>query len=151
MIYWEEKLSVGVEIIDEDHKGLFVLINAIESALSDNAGSAHIGAAIDALCEYAVDHFKREETLMVLCGYSAQEHHESEHDQFRDVVKSLHKLHYVCPEMVSVSGTVKYLNKWLLNHIAGSDSLYVDQMSKHKNLVDVVSANFLDRLRLDAL
>lgn len=149
MIYWDDNLSVEVEIIDEDHKGLFVLINAIETALNGDSGSMSIVAAIDSLNEYAVDHFKREEMLMVLCGYSGQDRHESEHEQFREVVASLRKLHYVCPEMVSVSGTVQYMNKWLVQHIAGSDKLYVDQMKEHKQLVDIVSTNFINRLRLD--
>ena len=147
MIYWNENLSVGIEVIDEDHKGLFLLINTIELAIQNETGLNSITSAIDALNEYADGHFKREESLMILCGYTGQDFHESEHDQFREIVKSLRKLHYLCPDMVSVPGTIAYLNKWLIEHIAHSDNLYVEQMKKNKSIIDIASNNYLNTIR----
>ena len=43
--------------------------------------------------------------------------------------------------MVSIAGVSVFLQEWLLSHIAITDHAYVDQMNKHKGVIDLVSDN----------
>lgn len=139
MLYWTDSYSTNIEVIDEDHKSLFGLVNSLSKAREAGEDSGHISLAIDALNDYAQNHFKREEALMMLCGYSAQARHEEGHQAFRDIATSLKHLYYVCPDMVSLEGVISYLEEWLKNHIAFSDHAYLEEMRRHKDVIDLAS------------
>ena len=141
MIYWDDKFSTGVGVIDHDHQALFGLINNVSSAASDSKEMWRVSLAIDALNDYASGHFLREEALMLLCGYTALRRHSVEHEVFRQAVKSLKHLYAVSPAVISIEGLICFLEEWLSNHIVISDHAYVSQMRNHKELVDIASDN----------
>ena len=141
MLHWDENLSTGILVIDNDHKALFGLINNIQSAAADAKEAWRVEKALDALVDYAVNHFHREEALMMLCGYASLSGHKKEHEKFCDIVTGLQKLFHVRPDVISLQGLNGFLIEWLIDHIAVTDRGYVAKMLEHKSLVDAASEN----------
>ena len=143
MLYWDESLATGVQVIDDDHKNLFGLINNLQTATENLDESWRVPMAVDALNDYAQDHFQREEALMLLCGYTALPRHQEEHAKFKSVVADLRSLYGTCPELVSLQGLNQFLISWLTDHIAVNDHSYIPQMRASKELIDAASANLI--------
>jgi hemerythrin len=144
MIEWRDDLLTGVKSIDSDHKFLVSLINSFERMSSDKVSSDHIHAAIMALGEYAENHFRREEALMMVCGYPHYKPHHRSHIEFGETVTFLINLHQKAPSMVSIDGVIAYLQEWLIGHIGVSDQAYVELMRENKDLVDKAGSNLSD-------
>ena len=68
-IQWREKLSVGDNAIDDDHKHLLCLLNGVEVLLKRHVSRDAILAFIDELTEYTSLHFSREEAVMFESNY----------------------------------------------------------------------------------
>ena len=64
MIKWDDKYSVNVSIIDEEHKILINIINEAILAKQYNNNPRSISEILDDMTVYAKEHFKTEETFM---------------------------------------------------------------------------------------
>ncbi|MFO1127955.1 MAG: bacteriohemerythrin [Rhodospirillales bacterium] len=72
---WREALSLGVPVIDQDHRRLIDLLNRLRLTGGGNDNEAAIGAVIVDLETHVQEHFQKEEMLMRLCGYPAYQEH----------------------------------------------------------------------------
>ncbi len=61
---WSDEYSVGIRMIDYDHRGLFEVLNDLQDAVEHRHGEAEIGHTITYLVHYVQAHFEREERLM---------------------------------------------------------------------------------------
>lgn len=85
MLQWKDDFSVGIPLIDEQHKRLFEIGNTIAELLKTYDGQdafIEIMDQIDALVEYTKYHFEQEEKLMDHYHYSDIEAHIKEHRDF---------------------------------------------------------------------
>ncbi len=82
MIKWNDKYSVGISMIDEEHKKLIGIINkAIHTEeQSDNKKELH--EVLEEMAKYALGHFKTEEDYMREFNYSEYKYHSEEHNDF---------------------------------------------------------------------
>jgi hemerythrin-like metal-binding protein len=117
-ILWNERFSVGVPAMDEQHKRLIDLLNTLRA-------SEDIGIAFDTIMgmfDYASVHFRAEEDLLRQAGYSELETQEREHLAFLSKAVEFSKKDLsdarVCGEMIT------YLRNWLLQHILNEDMKY---------------------------
>jgi len=69
MADWTEDMSVGVEVLDGDHQTLFSLLNKMRNAVLGDSTTLVLGEVLGELYNYTDYHFKREEAMMLLCGY----------------------------------------------------------------------------------
>ena len=148
MLYWDDTLAVNVEVIDEDHKTLFGLINNLQTATDDPDEAWRIPQAIEALNDYATGHFDREEALMLLSGYPGLERHKQEHQSFRELASAMKLIYNSSPEVVSLDGLISFVTKWLQEHIAIVDHAYAESMRASQQLIDAASANLIRNLSL---
>ena len=122
---WTEEYSVGDPDIDEDHRGLFELIERLQHAPYTDELIAEI---IGELEDYARHHFAREEELMARVGYPGLDAHAREHREFvewLDTVKSTYRRAAESPfEVGDVVNT--FLKRWLTRHIMEQDMKYRD-------------------------
>ena len=119
MIEWTDKLSVGNEAIDNDHKHLIKLINAYARVVG-NKNYDLLGPAFDSLEEYANEHFIREETLMEAVHYP---HRASHRDAHNELLKSVREMHQQIDEHknVHVDELSAFLHDWLIEHVVKED------------------------------
>jgi hemerythrin len=119
-IDWNDKLAIGNETIDDDHKHLIQLINAYELAVSKNNLKV-LGLAFASLEDYANEHFSREEKIMEAVHYPHRRSHREEHKKLLQDVHKKHEELVKGSESVDVEGLSAFLRNWLIGHVIKED------------------------------
>lgn len=130
LIEWSSELSVNVPSIDEQHKKLVNMINALNYAIEDGLTDDALQRIFDGLLLYTNKHFEYEEGLLTQAGFPATEAHQAEHEALRESVKSL-KERLASGEMVLGAEVMDFLQAWLVHHIMGSDRAYSKHLVEH--------------------
>jgi hemerythrin len=121
---WSESMSVGVPLLDSDHKALIQLINQLHNAVEDREESSVLAQIFESLVAYIRLHFEREEQVMEACGYPEISEHKEEHLYFTQ------NMHYMRDRYFSGEGAgvgrelLVYLKGWLRHHILTQDMAY---------------------------
>ena len=127
-IEWDDKYSVGVSYIDEQHKTLFYIINDIYDQVKENVtpNNVLLCKEVKRLKEYTFFHFLSEEKQMQQLNYIGFDEHKAQHQIFIDKVNDwAERLEKNKPVMyMEITG---FLKKWLTDHILERDKNY----SKH--------------------
>lgn len=120
---WKESYSVGVKMLDDDHKKLIKLLNQFQTAYDYHTGEAFERTALDELVDYTKYHFEREEGLMQELGYPDFAAHKAQHESMIREVSGFVQA-YEMDGHEALDGVVNYLKGWLINHINGTDKQY---------------------------
>jgi hemerythrin-like metal-binding protein len=123
-INWSPEYSVGVGIIDEQHKRIILILNRlIGNEKEATTGSTLISDLITQMTMYAQEHFKTEEDLMAKFGFPLLDQHKKSHVNYR---KKVTDLCTAVPLGVPIVPQVmlNYLVEWWQNHILHEDMGY---------------------------
>jgi hemerythrin len=121
-IEWSDTLSVGVELIDEQHQMLIQRLNDMTSAIEESKGPNEIARTLDFLIEYTDFHFSTEEKHMRANSYPALDEHLSMHEEFKSTLANLERdfkedgATHLLAESIDT-----FLVNWLVKHISGID------------------------------
>ena len=88
-VVWQDAMSVGNKIIDDEHKYLFCLINSVEVALKLEDNRSILKQLLAQLQEYTRSHFEQEEAIQRKIKYPACREHQQEHQQILDNIADL--------------------------------------------------------------
>jgi len=91
-IVWREQISVGNDIIDQDHKYLICLINSVELALKQEDTLEYLPVYIRQLVAYTKEHFTREEGIQKKALYPLAREHKRAHAEILSKLGDLEKL-----------------------------------------------------------
>ncbi|SMF43096.1 bacteriohemerythrin [Desulfovibrio gilichinskyi] len=117
LLTWNSNYSVGIKIIDDDHKVLIDMINkACDSIERMEEQKVLIGLVSD-MRQYGMQHFSTEEGLMKEHDYPDIESHKKLHNHFIIYAASLDNMHDSDKENLEPLKIFKYLADWLRNHI----------------------------------
>ncbi len=122
-ITWTDAYSVGIEEIDNQHKGLVKLINKLFDAMSDGQANSILNGILNELTKYTQVHFATEEKYFALYDYPESAEHIEEHLQFVNEVLKF-KAQFEAGNIVLSFEVFKFLRGWLVKHIQGSDKKY---------------------------
>ena len=128
MVKWEDKYSLGVESIDEQHKELFRIANRIYELLKNEMildKYDHIMEIIDELKNYTVDHFKDEEEYMKSIGYKKFLSHKVAHTDFLDKMGNIDVNKIDNGHNEYLLSILDFVCVWLIEHIMKEDKLIV--------------------------
>jgi hemerythrin-like metal-binding protein len=124
-IAWTEDMSVGLSMLDADHRVLIDLINRLDSvAGATDAREDVVRRVIDALVLYASFHFEREEKVMAACGFPGMDPHMEEHAAFFRHVNGLRGQIGKTALAALHDDLLEYLRNWLRHHILIQDMAY---------------------------
>ncbi|MDR0496900.1 MAG: bacteriohemerythrin [Treponema sp.] len=122
VVQWQNSYSVGIKLIDEQHKELIRLTNKLSAnCMADrqksmNAFHDTIREAVD----YTGYHFGTEEKMMERVKYPEYSVHKSEHADFiREVSGRIEE--FKPGNTLAPIQFVYFLRDWVLHHIAMSD------------------------------
>ena len=118
-ISWSEKFSIGVGIIDEQHKNLFQLVNDMHNFIKSGSAKEKISTALDALINYTEYHFKEEEDYMFNVSYPRFEQHKAAHDNLKEQVFNFKKEFQ--EGKADPDKFLDFLYDWLTRHIMDQD------------------------------
>lgn len=125
LINWDESLSVNVEEIDLQHKGLIAMINELNDAMRTGKGKEVTGKTVNNLIKYTVTHFKTEEDLFAKFNYPDAEKHKKEHAAFVKKVLEF-KDGLEKGKLTLTMEVMSFLSDWLTRHIMGTDKKYTE-------------------------
>ena len=121
-VEWTDGLSVGVALIDDQHKMLINHLNELSRALAIHEGPLEIARTLDFLIEYTHFHFDAEEKLMADSDFPDLENHRKKHAEFIAVLKRLEedfKEEGATHALAESFDTL--LVNWLMKHIKAVD------------------------------
>lgn len=130
-IEWDESYSVGIAKLDEQHKGLFRLLNTLYECEDLSVNSQVIADLLNDMTEYASLHFDIEERYMYECEYPELAAHIRAHDTFRKKVDELQSA-IMATDREMPSKMIRFLFEWLVNHIMFCDKKYAPYITGHQ-------------------
>jgi hemerythrin len=123
LVKWSDDYSVGILAIDNQHKELVKMTNALFLGCERTGLTVvYFMKAIQAAVKYAKIHFATEEKYMIQVNYPDYAAHKKEHENFVTEVLSQTRL-FEEGKTVPLTFAL-FLKNWLLNHIAISDKKY---------------------------
>jgi len=127
LMTWNKNLEVGVRSMDQQHRKLVDLINALHEAMLEGKANEILGPVLEDLLRYTATHFKDEEALMTRAGYAGRDPHVAEH---RALIAEVRKMQDgVRSGKLAISVSVaQFLRDWLQNHILKTDQQYSSAM-----------------------
>jgi len=127
---WEDRFSVGIHGIDEQHRRLFGLINKLHDVIERCENRATLEAVlceletvttvIAELIDYAQYHFTTEEDYMRRYEFPESATHQAEHQQFVERVRDYQRRFEQKRTRISLE-IAEFLVNWWRNHILHSD------------------------------
>ena len=121
-IEWDESLSVGIELIDDQHKEWLSHFNSVVEAVESGQGSMQITKTLGFLIDYTDVHFSTEEKYMSEKNYPALGEHIARHLELKQTLAELvldfeeEGLTHSLPNLVNT-----FLGNWLVRHIEQVD------------------------------
>ncbi len=120
---WGPQFTLGISIIDSQHKKLFDLVNNLYKAFKTGKDHAVLESILEELTSYTDYHFKTEEELFEKYGYPETDIHKEIHKKLVDKVVAF--LHNFKAGKATVNFEVlNFLKNWLTNHIGVTDRKY---------------------------
>lgn len=122
MMEWTPDLSVGVSMIDEQHKVWFQKANDLFDAGQKHQAKEFIGELLDFLDDYTKKHFHDEEQYMMRIHYPEFNAQKQAHTAFIEQLNKLKKDYSEsgCNILVIINADQLVLG-WLTSHITNMD------------------------------
>ncbi len=120
-ITWTGDLSVGVEALDAQHRGLIALINRLAEPEMTEDGLAE---AVQALIRYAARHFTDEETFIIDNAPDLIADHLGQHSRFIETAYAFAQRFHDGEGFALRDEVHDFLCDWLLSHIRVEDRKY---------------------------
>jgi hemerythrin len=124
---WTKDLSVGIDMIDDQHRELFSRINDLVAAIKQKTCKYKIGDVVKFLDDYVLFHFKEEEKYMQEHHYPGYAGHKAQHNEF---IENFRKLKKELPKLQGGNKAGSYdlsvetnqvVVDWILDHIVKAD------------------------------
>jgi hemerythrin len=130
---WQDSLSVGIDIIDNQHKQWIQHFNNAAEAVSANQNPTQISKTLGFLIDYTEAHFSTEEKYMTENNYAGLQEHRGKHDELRSTLSNLVKdfeEEGVTPRLAEAIDS--FLGNWLLQHIKEIDTKFGSFVKREK-------------------
>jgi len=119
---WEDRLSVGIELIDNQHKEWINHFNGVVEAVKSDRDARQIARTLDFLVDYTEVHFSTEEGHMAASNYPGLKDHKARHEEFKQTLNNLVQdfeeegITHLLADSIST-----LLANWLVKHIETVD------------------------------
>ncbi|MGV1100183.1 bacteriohemerythrin [Thiovibrio sp. JS02] len=134
IIEWDQKFSVGIKEIDDQHKVLTEILDDLYNAMLKAKGREVAQATLDRLFTYTKTHFTTEERLFKKYCYPEEEKHKAEHEA---MLKRLNKFQRESKDGKAISvDLMLFLKGWFIDHLQTTDHRYVE-FFKQKGVSDL--------------
>jgi len=130
-VQWSEDLSVGVPLIDSQHKMLIGRIQELSDAIRNYQGGGEVAKTLDFLMDYTDFHFGTEERHMRALNYPGLDEHLDKHQQYRDTLKNLGRDFEEEGATNDLADSIdRLLGHWFVEHIKHIDQKLGDFLKK---------------------
>jgi hemerythrin len=120
-ITWNQDLSVGNALLDDQHKLFLGFINQLNEAIQIKESEKILSSLLESLVQYGHTHFRDEEIAIANRMDPEQLHqHQQEHDTYFQTIYTFQQAHKTGTANIS-NDLAKFLTTWLTTHIKHSD------------------------------
>lgn len=126
MLEWKEEYSIGVQLIDEQHKRLFEIGNRIYQLLENyilEDKYDKIVVILEELKQYTKYHFQSEEQYMLQIKYPKYFSQKVEHDDFIAKIEEADLEDIDTDQEKYIRDLLLFVFNWILEHILQKDKL----------------------------
>ena len=131
LITWAPRMSVGVAILDEDHKRIMAMINKLHDAMVIGHAKDILGEIFHDLMVYINLHFETEEAMFDQTGYQGGDEQKKLHKEFAAKTLSIKQQFKENPQSVQPMEILYFLKDWWLDHIMNTDKKYASFLNAH--------------------
>lgn len=129
LVQWSDSLATGIPLIDDQHKTLCSLINALHRAMREHESDKVMERLLAELKDYTVTHFSTEEQIFGHSDYPSSREHAAIHKKFVETVQDF-ALNMKSGKAKVSMDLLSFLKDWLIKHIQGTDQTYVPFVKK---------------------
>jgi hemerythrin len=125
LVEWDDKYSVGIPLIDDQHKELIRLTNELYQGClgGDEEAQEFFFNAIHGAMDYVKYHFSAEEKILENVRFPKLAEHKKQHEDFvRQMVEDVKS--FQGGKKFVPNNFVRFLKDWTLSHIAIADAQY---------------------------
>ncbi|MCL2186507.1 MAG: bacteriohemerythrin [Treponema sp.] len=126
-VTWNDSYSLGIKLIDDQHKGLIDIVNDIFNHATGRDLEEHeyFKDVIKQAVDYVKNHFATEEKIMISTKYKGYDAHKKSHEEF--ILKVIRTAKdYESGKRLTLTSFGYFLKDWVLTHIAVMDKKYCD-------------------------
>lgn len=123
-IAWDSSMTVGVEILDADHRKLLDLFNGLLETEVTQKARDDLETLLGRLLDYTDRHFAREEAMMEQRGYPDIVNHKAAHRFFVEEISKLRSDFESDNTMMLRIDLILLLKEWFIEHIQTTDKRY---------------------------
>jgi len=126
MLIWKDSYSIGMDLIDTQHKHLFEIGNQAYALLKNGLKFDKyddIVLIIEDLSNYTKYHFKCEEEYMLEINYSGYEDQKKEHTNFIEKIDGIQLHNIDNNQQKHIEDLLQFIFNWILEHILEKDKL----------------------------
>ena len=139
---WEDRFSVGIPIVDSQHRKLFGMANELYDAcrLNEKFAKMQFRQTVQEAVAYVRYHFSTEEQIMIRTSYPEYSVHKKAHEDFIiEVIKKVEE--FETGKKLVPLHFVKFLKDWIMSHVALTDSKvgnYIVELQKTGKLGRII-------------
>ncbi len=121
-LQWDESLSIGVELIDQQHQMLIKRLDEFAAAVEASHGATQVVKTLTFLIEYTEFHFDAEEKYMAETGYPGREDQHNKHEDLKATLAGLEQDFREDGATQTLAEAIhKLMVNWLVKHICEVD------------------------------
>jgi hemerythrin len=124
-IAWQNSLSIGIELIDSQHKQWIEYFNRTSEAIASQENRMQVSKTLGFLIDYTETHFSTEEKFMTENRYDGLQGHKAKHDELRSTLATLvrdFEEEGITSHLTEAIDT--FLGNWLIKHIQEVDAKF---------------------------
>ena len=132
---WSDDYSIGIAVIDEQHKGFFEAAHRLYDRILNCEGEKIAEESVGFLRDYAKQHFQVEEAFMAKHEYPRLEQHKIFHTEFLELLDMLvDDLKVFGPSQHLADRALDISQEWLINHIVEEDTQYAQYIKGKRQI-----------------
>jgi hemerythrin len=123
LLTWNNKYSVGVQTLDDQHKGMVGVLNELHAGMMKGQAQSVAGPLLDKLMKGAREHFALEERMMSEARYAGLAEHRSKHQELIGKLGNFMERYRKCDPTMYVQ-LLNFLRDWFNDHMQKEDQEY---------------------------
>lgn len=123
-VTWQDWMTVGIPMVDADHRILVSLINQVHACVEGGEGYHTLASVLHSLADYTEHHFEREEVLLREVGYPDLDGHRQMHGDLAAQVRQIASRYKQARDSLRARDVQAFLEQWLVEHILNHDMAY---------------------------
>jgi hemerythrin-like metal-binding protein len=130
LVKWGKTYSVGVKILDEQHRGMMRVLNELHAAALAGRVGEVAGPLMSQVSCTAREHFSTEEELMEQTKFPLLEEHRAIHQELLTKA-SEYLAGHDDGNIISYVQLLDFVREWFKDHVKVEDKKYTVWMNEH--------------------